>query len=71
MSVLRRSRRVVTLDMVANNPAIVESLDMKDVRRLNAQLEMAKEGAPGGASPREDEQDAAAGLASTAAAMIH
>ena len=42
MSISRRSRRVVTLDAVANNPAIVESLDMKEVRRLKALLDMAK-----------------------------
>ena len=42
MSVSRHSRRVVTLDMVANNPAVVESLDMKALRPLITQLKMAK-----------------------------
>ena len=74
MSVLRHSRRVVTLDTVANNPAIVESLGMKALLPLIAQLENSERAiAPLAVvtSPREDEQDAAAGLASTAAAMIH
>jgi hypothetical protein len=42
MSTLRRSRRVVTLDMVAKNPAIIESLDMKALLPLMALLEKAK-----------------------------
>jgi hypothetical protein len=42
MGILRRSRRVVTLETVANNPAIVESLGMKALRPLIAQLKMVK-----------------------------
>ena len=43
MSVLRHSRRMVTLETVAKNPAIVESLDMEALRPLIAQLKVAKE----------------------------
>ena len=43
MSVLRHSRLVVTLDMVVKKPAIVESLGMKALLPLIAQLEIVKE----------------------------
>jgi hypothetical protein len=43
MSTLRRSRRVVTLDMVVKNPAIIESLGLKALLPLIVQLAIVKE----------------------------